>query len=117
MTPWRASDLQLLASHQDQVVALPPQGRVLAGSGFCPIYMMQVGDSCLGIQGHPEFTRSYLADLLESRRDLIPPERLLAARHSLRQPVDDRVVAHWILNFIRHGQRQVRQPARPASAP
>jgi len=117
MTPWRASDLQLLASHQDQVVALPPQGRVLAGSGFCPIYMMQVGDSCLGIQGHPEFTRSYLADLLESRRDLIPTERLLAARHSLRQPVDDRVVAHWILNFIRHGQRQVRQPARPASAP
>ncbi|WP_322998496.1 type 1 glutamine amidotransferase [Castellaniella sp.] len=106
MTPWHSQELQLLASHQDQVVELPPQGRVLAGSGFCPIYMMQVGDTCLGIQGHPEFSRAYLEDLLDTRRDRITPERLLAARHSLRGSTDDLLVGRWILNFIRSVQRQ-----------
>ncbi|MGB6009365.1 type 1 glutamine amidotransferase [Castellaniella sp.] len=111
MTPWRSQTLQLLASHQDQVVELPPQGRVLARSGFCPIYMMQIGNTCLGIQGHPEFSRAYLEDLLSTRRDRIAPERLLAARHSLRGPTDDLLVGRWILNFIRQGQR------RPTAAP
>lgn len=101
MIPWYSNELQLLASHQDHVIGLPPQGRVLAQSGFCPIYMMQVGETFLGIQGHPEFTRAYLADLLASRRDQSDPKRLQAARHSLRQPVHDILVAHWILNFIR----------------
>lgn len=110
MTPWHSQDLQLLASHQDQVVELPPQGRVLARSNFCPIHMMQVGETCLGIQGHPEFSRAYLEDLLEARRERIPAERLLAARHSLRGPTDDLLVGRWILNFIRHGRRQ-RAPA------
>lgn len=105
MTPWNSDSLQLLASHQDQVVELPPQGRVLARSGFCPIYMMQIGNTCLGIQGHPEFTRAYLEDLLTARRDRIEPERLLAARHSLSGPVDDLLVGRWILNFIHDGRR------------
>ncbi|MFT0532584.1 type 1 glutamine amidotransferase [Castellaniella hirudinis] len=101
MSPWYSSQLQLLSSHQDQVVELPPQGRVLAHSGFCPIYMMQVGETFLGLQGHPEFTRAYMADLLASRRDRIDPIRLQAARHSLRQPVHDVLMAHWILGFMR----------------
>lgn len=101
MTPWRSNQLQLLASHQDQVVELPPQARVLAQSGFCPIYMMQVGEHFLGIQGHPEFTRAYLSDLLSARRERIDHKRLQAARHSLRQEVHDTSMAHWILNFIR----------------
>ncbi|MBV2182135.1 MAG: gamma-glutamyl-gamma-aminobutyrate hydrolase family protein [Castellaniella sp.] len=101
MSPWDSPTLELLASHQDQVVELPPQGRILAHSGFCPIYMMQVGDVFLGIQGHPEFSRAYLEDLLELRRTGVSPERILAARHSLRQPVNDLLVGRWILNFIR----------------
>ncbi|MGB6241728.1 MAG: hypothetical protein WBF69_04525 [Castellaniella sp.] len=105
MTPWRSSTLQLLASHQDQVCELPPQGRVLAGSGFCPIHMMQVGETVLGIQGHPEFSRAYLADLLETRRDQISATRLQAARHSLRAHADDLLVGRWILNFIQQGKR------------
>lgn len=110
MTPWQSTTLQLLASHQDQVTELPPQGRVLARSGFCPIYMMQVGDTCLGIQGHPEFSRAYTADLLASRRDRIPPERLQAARHSLRGAVNDLLVGRWLLNFIRQGRQHRVQP-------
>lgn len=115
MTPWHSSSLQLLASHQDQVTELPPQGRVLARSGFCPIYMMQVGDTFLGIQGHPEFSRAYSADLLATRRDLFTFERLQAARHSLRGAVDDLLVGRWILNFIQQAKRTQQDAAMAAA--
>lgn len=108
MTPWQGEKLQLLSSHQDQVTALPEQGTVLAHSEHCPIYMMQVGDSILGIQGHPEFTKEYAADLMEMRRDIIPADVVGAGLHSLKLHVDDLLVARWVLNFIqrrRHSER------------
>lgn len=101
MTPWHGETLRLLASHQDQVTQLPEQGIVLAGSEFCPIYLMQVGDAFLGVQGHPEFTKAYASDLMEMRRDIIPGERVEAGMHSMRLPVDDMAMGRWILNFMR----------------
>ncbi|WP_417251653.1 glutamine amidotransferase-related protein [Castellaniella sp.] len=100
MSPWYSEDLQLLASHQDQVSELPPGGQILVGSSFCPMYMMQIGRHFLSIQGHPEFTRAYVSDLVNFRRDRIGAERVLAARHSLQLAVHDQLLAHWILNFI-----------------
>lgn len=104
MAPWQGFDLRLLASHQDQVTALPAAGIVLAGSAFCPNYMMQVGETCLGIQGHPEFTKDFAADLMALREDVIPAERVEAAMNSLDAPLDDRVVARWIINFMQQAQ-------------
>lgn len=100
MTPWHGDTLRLLASHQDQVIALPDDGVVLAGSEFCPNFMMQVGNVFLGIQGHPEFTKGYSSDLMDLRRDIIPSERVQAGQHSLRLLVDDMAVGRWILNFM-----------------
>src|SRR5690606_40159390 len=40
MQPFQAH-LDLLVSHQDQVVILPPQAQVLATSEFCPYYLIQ----------------------------------------------------------------------------
>lgn len=100
MTPWHGDTVQLLASHQDQVMQLPEGAVVLAGSVFCPNYMMQVGDVFLGLQGHPEFTREYAADLMEMRRDVIPGKWLEAGLHSLKLHTDDMAVARWILNFM-----------------
>lgn len=104
MTPWHGDTLRLLSSHQDQVMALPEDGVVLAGSDFCPNYMVQVGKVFLGLQGHPEFTRAYASDLMERRRDIIPSERVEAGLHSLRLPVDDVAMARWILNFMRYAR-------------
>lgn len=100
MTPWHGDTLSLLSSHQDQVVALPEEGVVLAGSDFCPVYTMQVGQVFLGVQGHPEFTKDYASDLMDMRRDIIPPERVEAGLHSLKLAVHDMTMARWILNFM-----------------
>ena len=39
----RPAEFSLLASHQDQVVSLPPNATLLAESAFCPIAMFSVG--------------------------------------------------------------------------
>lgn len=101
MTPWHGDTLRLLSSHQDQVMGLPQDAMVLAGSDFCPNYMVQHGHVFLGIQGHPEFSKAYASGLMERRRDIIPPERVDAGMQSLRLPVDGMTVGRWILNFMR----------------
>ena len=100
MHPYQ-SHLDLLVSHQDQVVALPPGAQVLMGSGFCPVAMFQVGNHLLGIQGHPEFTRGYAGDLMDSRREVIDAECLAVGQRSLEQPLDDLLAARWCLGFLR----------------
>lgn len=106
MSPWIGDRIRLLSSHQDQVVSLPEEGIVLARSNFCPIYMMQVGKTFLGLQGHPEFPKAYAADLMDRRRDIIPPIRVEAGTRSLRLTVDDMAMGRWILNFMRYAARE-----------
>ncbi|WP_311567349.1 glutamine amidotransferase-related protein [Photobacterium arenosum] len=95
------SDLSLLVSHQDQVVRLPDDTAVLAGSDFCPYYMLQVGEHFLGIQGHPEFSKAYSRDLMLARKALLPAKVLDTGLTSLHMPVDSERVTRWMLDFLR----------------
>lgn len=100
MAPWQPG-LDLVVSHQDQVERLPEGARVLGGSDFCPCYLMQIGEHFLGVQGHPEFTRAYSRDLMALRADLVGHQRVHEGEASLSAPVDDTLMVHWILAFMR----------------
>ncbi len=100
MTPWQPG-LDLVVSHQDQVERLPPDTRVLAGSDFCPLYLLQVGEVFLGVQGHPEFNKAYSRDLMALRRQLVGDERVREGVASLSASVDDTLMVRWILAFMR----------------
>ena len=100
MEPWQPG-LDLVVSHQDQVERLPAESQILAGSDFCPNYLMQIGEHFLGVQGHPEFTKEYSRDLMALRHDQVEEERIRMGKASLSAPVDDRLMAQWILNFLR----------------
>lgn len=91
----------LLYSHQDQVTALPPGGRVLATAAHCPVAMLAVDDHIVGIQAHPEFTADYMRALLVDRVDRIGEAGTAAALASLEQPTDEGAVAGWLLAFLR----------------
>lgn len=91
----------LLYSHQDQVTALPPDGRVLASADHCPVAMLAIGDDAVGVQAHPEFSAPYLRALLDDRVDRIGEARTAAAVASLAQPTHERTVARWLLEFLR----------------
>ncbi|MGF1742478.1 GMP synthase [Vibrio profundum] len=92
--------VSLLVIHQDQVVSLPKDTQVLAGSEFCPNYMLQVGKHFLGIQGHPEFNKPYTYDLMHARKAVIPSAVLDDAFTSLDSSIDSEVVTRWMLSFI-----------------
>jgi GMP synthase-like glutamine amidotransferase len=102
--PWMdppRSTATLLYSHQDQVVELPPDGRVLAAAAHCPIAMLAIGDDMVGLQAHPEFGAAYVRALLEDRVDRIGASETEAALATLQEPTDGRTTARWILAFLR----------------
>ena len=106
MTPPQDT-LNIVVSHQDQVVHLPSQAQVLAASDFCPLYMVQFSETSLGVQGHPEFTKKYAAALLEGRRDSIDKTVLRDAVASLNKKVDSELLAAWLLDFMVAAARRV----------
>ncbi|MEH6566236.1 MAG: gamma-glutamyl-gamma-aminobutyrate hydrolase family protein [Halopseudomonas sp.] len=105
--PWMQpghDGLDLIVSHQDQVVRLPPQAEILARSDFCPYYLLQYSEHFMSVQGHPEFCKAYSADLMDARRDLLPATRYRAGQASLSAEVDDGVMLDWIVNFLQQAR-------------
>jgi GMP synthase-like glutamine amidotransferase len=87
------------AFHQDQVVTLPPDARVLAASAFTPFASIGYDDNTVSVQGHPEFTPAFSAALIMAQRDVYGPlsgPGLL----SLLQPEDGGRAADWLRLFV-----------------
>jgi len=102
---WLANDskkeINLIVSHQDQVVKLPEGATVIAGNDHCPNGIFTIEDHILGIQAHPEFTNDYAATLMESRRNIIKPELIKWGLESLKQKSDSDFIAKGIENFLK----------------
>ena len=101
--PWMqppTADAKLEYMHADQVQKLPPDSIVLAEAPHCPVAMFRVGDTMLGIEGHPEFPARYVEALVLARKERIGEARANAALASLSEKADDDIVARWIANFI-----------------
>ena len=102
--PWHdGGDLSfsVLVSHQDQVVAMAPGSKRLAGSTFCENAVCQIGDHILTFQGHPEFISAYSDRLLDIRRETIGEETYVEGKASLSKTLDRERVAQWMVNFLR----------------
>jgi GMP synthase-like glutamine amidotransferase len=103
--PWMDGDapIRLPASHQDQVVSLPPGAAVFAASDFTPFAGLVWPDArAMSIQPHPEFEPAYAIDLIEHRRDAVyPTDQADAAVASFAQPDDRARVGRWIANFLK----------------
>ncbi len=102
LEPWMDPPLEtvrLLYSHRDQIETLPPDARVLAGSPQCPVGIVVVGETTVGLQGHPEFTREFTDAIITMREDELGPEAAARARASLDGPTDEATVARWIVNL------------------
>lgn len=99
---WPAADrpLQLLASHQDQVMALPAGMTVLASNAHCPIAAYYQPDRVLCFQGHPEFTADYAAALMTLRKAVYPEALFNTAHASLAGHHDGIDVGRWMAQFI-----------------
>ncbi len=86
------------ASHQDQVVTLPSDARVIASSAFTPYAGLDYGDA-ISFQFHPEFSRAFAAALIEAKRERYP-DLVASAVESHLQPDDCARVGRWISRFL-----------------
>ncbi|MFK7970266.1 MAG: amidotransferase, partial [Bacteroidia bacterium] len=98
MKPFQPS-LNLIMMCQDQVLDLPPETKVLAGSPQCPVAIMQIGERMLGIQAHPEYTPAYDQILMEKRAHKMGTHVVKRGIESFDIPVDRTVIRSWILGF------------------
>ncbi len=111
--------LDILVSHQDQVVQLPPQAELLAGSEFCPHAVVQIDQHILTFQGHPEFVADYAREIMTSRREIIGEATYRQGMASLAGVSQGERVARWILNFLRaeqHSDSGDLAQAQPSTA-
>jgi GMP synthase-like glutamine amidotransferase len=99
-------DLDILVSHQDQVVEVAENAQVLAGSEFCENAVCQIGDHILTFQGHPEFLSGYAREIMMFRREGIGEEVYEEGMASLRGDHEGQRVARWILNFLRASDKR-----------
>jgi GMP synthase-like glutamine amidotransferase len=102
--PWmdQTPAFALSASHQDQVVELPPGATIVAGSDFCPMGTLAYDDGMsVSCQLHPEFAPAYSTALIDGRRGTRFPEAQAAeAIESLKRPDDHERIAGWIGRFL-----------------
>jgi GMP synthase-like glutamine amidotransferase len=102
--PWMdgARQIRLPASHQDQVVEVPPGAVVTAASAFAPIGALAWRDQpAISIQLHPEFEPDYAIALIKARRGRsLGEDEADRAVASLQAPDDRARVGGWIRNFL-----------------
>ena len=106
--PWmgEVAAIDVPASHQDQVVAQPPNTEVVASSVFTPFAALAwIDRPAISVQFHPEFEPEYAKALIESRREKMPDAD--GAIASLDQPNDNARIADWIRRFLTAPQGEV----------
>ena len=102
-----ARSIAVPASHQDQIVKLPADARVLGGSEFTPYGIVEYPQRrAMSLQSHPEFSPEYAAALIELRRSSkYTPEQADRALATLREPNDRARVGGWLAQFLRSNVR------------
>jgi len=94
-------DTALLAWHQDQVVELPPEAKVVGSNEFCQYAALAYGDGkALSLQPHPEFNDQFVSDLIEARGGVIPAENREYATNSIGQPLANETIAQTLRKFL-----------------
>ncbi|MCT4656974.1 MAG: gamma-glutamyl-gamma-aminobutyrate hydrolase family protein [Cohaesibacter sp.] len=87
--------------HQDQVIVLPQEAKVLAQSDFCPYAALSYEDKAMSFQGHPEFSANYASDLFALRRENGLPAHIAdAAIATKNTPIDQDLMARGIVEFL-----------------
>jgi GMP synthase-like glutamine amidotransferase len=104
--PWMkdaGATVSLSVSHQDQVIT-PPDGAVtLARSTHTDHAILAYsGAPVISIQGHPEFSDTFVSDLWSARRGKALTEAQVdGAIASLARPGDAPMVGQWMTNFLK----------------
>lgn len=94
-------ELAVSCSHQDQVIAPPPEAEVILASEFTPNAGLRYRNgAALSFQPHPEFDDAYTVALAELRRGKVPDHVVETAVASVARAPDHDSVAGFIGAFM-----------------
>merc|ERR1712154_603333 len=95
-------ELKLLQVHQDAVIALPDDAVLLGHSQFTNHEIFSVGDWALCFQGHPEFEKLYVEQIIAVLRERpVDPKEVQAAVQSMVDfDPDNSLCADVIADFL-----------------
>jgi len=99
--------VNLIAWHQDQVTELPEGATVIGSSPFCRYAALAYGNRAFTIQPHPEFVAGFVAELIESRRSILPADIVDKAINSLSIETASRQIADQIAEFFNKSMNQL----------
>ena len=98
----RATKFSLNAWHFDQVHIPPDVATHIATSDFCYFAGLQYGETAISFQAHPEFSYSYMADLIAYYEATgLPVDVVGPAVASLSLPVNADEVSAKVTSFLR----------------
>jgi len=86
---------QVQATHEDYVVELPLGGVSLASNGHTAVQALAVGESCRGVQFHPEVTTDISRDFVARRVHLVNPTPVVTDA-----PLSTRVLTNFVDHFV-----------------
>ncbi len=99
--PVGVGSFRVINSHQEQIEKLPEEAAIVGWNDHCPVSLMTVGSSMLGIQGHPEMDVDYARARIELRRGTtIPSATADEAVVSLSTEPDTQLVADFLVEFL-----------------
>jgi GMP synthase-like glutamine amidotransferase len=103
--PWmqggaESGTVNVIVSHQDQVITPPSGAKILISTDFCPVGMMRVGDRVLTLQGHPEMQIGIVDTILEMRRERVGEAVYASGKASLGLTLDHDLIGNWLAAFV-----------------
>lgn len=100
--------LAVAASHQDQVVAPPPEAEVFLASAFTPnAGLVYANGAAASLQPHPEFDRAFARGLVELRRgNPLGDAEVDALAAGLEAPLDHADTARRLARFLERARQR-----------
>ena len=89
-------------SHQDEVIKLPENAKLIAGSPICPNGMFVIDDHILCTQGHIELKKDFAKLIYEFRKNQIGDAKYLSACKTLIDKTDELAVVKVIIKFLKN---------------
>ena len=96
-------DIALNAWHQDQVMQVPEDAKVIASSDFCKYAGLVYGDRAYTVQPHPEFSNPVISDYITLRRnpEIYDDAMMDQALEHAKIDNDSEVLAREIADFFK----------------
>ena len=95
-------EFNLVFSHQDEVVKLPENAKLIAGSAVCPNGMFVINNHILCTQGHIELKKDFAKLIYEFRKNQIGDAKYLTACKTLIDETDELAVVKVLIEFLKN---------------